>query len=107
MSKQIVITDSNGKETVVEGNFENAVNVKLEDKPTKIWLDVDLKNGCTYLNKPGNWNPTFIEESVGKTKEEAVRNYIKAIVTYSIDKYGVSFCVPFLEIALKELKKYG
>lgn len=107
MSKQIVITDSNGKETVVEGNFENAVNVKLEDKPEMYWFTIDRNYEGRFRTNSDNLYASFQKEGAAKTKREAVANFIKWTVTHGINDFGVSYCVPFLEIAVKELKNYG
>lgn len=105
MKKKIVIIDSDGRETVVEGNFDKAVNVRLETEPEKYWFSVkSCGTGHFRTLIDSDCYPEFLATG-SESKKQAILNYIGFIVKFHGDK-GFYWIERELEGALKELKNH-
>lgn len=103
MKKQIVVTDSNGKETVVEGNFDDAVNVKLENVQERWWYSTT--NNVSRFHTTSLSLEGVVTPPAASTKKEAILTYIKHRIELR-DRCTADMLQKKLEIAVKELKNH-
>lgn len=107
MEKQIRIVDSDGKETILEGNFENAVRVEiLEKQPEKYWFETPGFKSRFRTEICNGWCQKY-KETAASTKKDAIVNYIAYLCTcfYKEINDGKWF-VEHLDASMEELRKH-
>lgn len=107
MEKQIRIVDSDGKETILEGNFENAVRVEiLEKKPEMYWFETSFFIGRFRTEPYKGCSPEYMETGAN-TKKDAIVKYITYLCTthYNRGHKGADF-LKHLDASMEELRKH-